>query len=50
MIANCLQSIYASTHSTEFEVIVSDNGSSDGSVEFIRKKFLEFRSSKTEQI
>jgi GT2 family glycosyltransferase len=39
VIVNCLQSIYASTHSTEFEVIVSDNGSTDGSVEFIRKRF-----------
>lgn len=39
MIANCLQSIYANTHSTEFEVIVSDNGSTDGSVEFIRKDY-----------
>ncbi len=39
VIGNCLQSIYSSTHSTEFEVIVSDNGSTDGSVEFIRKRF-----------
>jgi GT2 family glycosyltransferase len=39
VIVNCLQSIYASTHSTEFEVIVSDNGSTDGSVEFIRENF-----------
>lgn len=39
VIVNCLQSIYAGTHSTEFEVIVSDNGSTDGSVEFIRKRF-----------
>ena len=39
VIANCLQSIYSSTHSTQFEIIVSDNGSTDGSVEFIRKRF-----------
>src|SRR5271169_5279439 len=39
VIANCLRSIYASTHSTEFEVIVSDNGSADGSIEFIRESF-----------
>src|SRR5271154_7330105 len=39
VISNCLASIYAGTHSIEFEVIVSDNGSTDGSVEFIRKNF-----------
>jgi len=41
VIVNCLRSIYASTHSTEFEVIVSDNGSTDGSAEFIRARFPE---------
>jgi GT2 family glycosyltransferase len=39
VIVNCLESIYASTHSTESEVIVSDNGSTDGSVEYIRKRY-----------
>ena len=39
VIGDCLKSIYASTHSTEFEVVVSDNGSTDGSVEFIRRGF-----------
>jgi GT2 family glycosyltransferase len=39
VIADCLHSIYANTHSTEFEVIVSDNGSTDGSVEFIRRNY-----------
>ena len=39
VIGNCLQSIYAGTHSTEFEVIVSDNGSTDGSIEFIHNEF-----------
>jgi len=39
VIADCLRSIYAGTHSTEFEVLVSDNGSTDGSIEFIRKEF-----------
>jgi GT2 family glycosyltransferase len=39
VITNCLRSIYSGTHSTEFEVIVSDNGSTDGSLEFIRTAF-----------
>jgi hypothetical protein len=39
VISKCIASIYAGTHSIEFEVIVSDNGSSDGSVHFIRKEF-----------
>ncbi len=36
VIADCLESIFANAHSTEFEVIVSDNGSTDGSIEYIR--------------
>jgi GT2 family glycosyltransferase len=39
VIGDCLQSIYAGTHSTDFEVIISDNGSTDESIEFIRTKF-----------
>jgi GT2 family glycosyltransferase len=39
VIAECLRSIFANTHSTDFEVIVSDNGSTDGSVEFIRSLY-----------
>ena len=39
VIAECLRSIFANTHSTDFEVIVSDNGSTDGSVEFIRSSY-----------
>jgi N-acetylglucosaminyl-diphospho-decaprenol L-rhamnosyltransferase len=39
VISNCLRSIYAGTSSTEFEVIVSDNGSTDGSTDFIRETF-----------
>lgn len=39
VIAECLRTIFANTHSTEFEVIVSDNGSTDGSVEFIRASY-----------
>lgn len=43
VISDCLASIYAGTHSTKFEVIVSDNGSTDGSIEFIRKQFPQVR-------
>jgi GT2 family glycosyltransferase len=43
VIANCLRSIYSNTHSTEFEIIVSDNGSTDRSVEFIRKSYPKVR-------
>jgi GT2 family glycosyltransferase len=39
VIADCLRSIVERTHSTNFEIIVSDNGSTDGSIEFIRKNF-----------
>ena len=43
VIADCLRSIYAGTHSTNFEVIVCDNGSTDESVEFIRRNFPQVR-------
>jgi GT2 family glycosyltransferase len=43
LITDCLRSIYAGTHSTQFEIIVSDNGSSDGSPEFIRLNFPQVR-------
>jgi GT2 family glycosyltransferase len=39
VIGDCLRSIYATTRSTEFEVIVADNGSTDGSIEFIRANY-----------
>jgi N-acetylglucosaminyl-diphospho-decaprenol L-rhamnosyltransferase len=43
VIADCLESIYANTHSTELEVIVSDNGSTDGSIEYIRASYPSVR-------
>src|SRR5260370_24309532 len=39
----CLRSIYSGTHATDFEVIVSDNGSTDGSVEFVQQHFPKVR-------
>ena len=39
VIADCLRSIYTTTRSEAFEVIVSDNGSTDGSIEFIRQNY-----------
>jgi len=39
VITDCLSSIFARTHSVDFEVIVSDNGSTDGSVAVIRQQF-----------
>lgn len=37
---NCLLSIYEHTKNIEFEVIVSDNGSSDDSLDMIKTYFL----------
>ncbi|MDD5789396.1 MAG: glycosyltransferase family 2 protein [Spirochaetia bacterium] len=36
---NCLNSIYEQTKGINFEVIVSDNGSTDGSIEMIKSDF-----------
>ena len=36
---NCIQSVFEQTKDIDFEVIVSDNGSSDGSIEMIKKNF-----------
>lgn len=43
VIEDCLRSIFESNTKTEFEVIVSDNGSTDGSVERIRRQFPAVR-------
>lgn len=40
----CLQALYAQTTDTpEYEVVMVDNGSSDGSVEFVRENYPEVR-------
>jgi GT2 family glycosyltransferase len=43
VIDDCLKSIYSTTRAIEFEVIVSDNGSTDGSVDFIRRNYPKVR-------
>jgi GT2 family glycosyltransferase len=43
VIRDCLRSIYEGTHATDFEVVVSDNGSVDNSIEFIRRHYPEVR-------
>src|ERR1035437_10201588 len=42
-ISACLQSIYAGTQMGDFEVIVSDNGSTDGTIDFIRQNYPHVR-------
>jgi len=37
VIRDCLRSLFEGTHTTEFEVIVSDNGSVDDSIIKIKK-------------
>ncbi|MHC4543146.1 MAG: glycosyltransferase family 2 protein [Planctomycetota bacterium] len=39
MLRNCVTSVYAQTSNVQFEVIVIDNASLDGSVEMIRSEF-----------
>ena len=39
VISDCLKSVFNETSKIEFEVIISDNGSSDGSLEYIRQHF-----------
>jgi len=43
VIRDCLCSIYQGTHATDFEVIISDNGSVDDSMEFVRKHYPQAR-------
>lgn len=39
LLKNCLASVFSHTKNIEFEVIVSDNGSTDGSAEMIKSNF-----------
>lgn len=39
LIFNCINSIYKYTEDIEFEIIVSDNGSKDGSIEMLKTTF-----------
>lgn len=41
LLADCLASVYAQTHRVTFEVIVVDNGSTDGSEAFVTARFPE---------
>ncbi|HWX19236.1 MAG TPA: glycosyltransferase family 2 protein [Candidatus Binatia bacterium] len=43
VIINCLKSIFDETANLDFEVIVSDNGSTDGSRDHIRQQFPKVR-------
>lgn len=42
-IADCLRSVYAEAKAVDFEVIVADNGSTDGSLDYIRRHFPQVR-------
>ena len=39
VIQDCIRSIYAETEGVDYEIIVSDNGSNDGSLDHIRSEF-----------
>ena len=43
VLEDCLRSIFDCTHKIDFEVIVSDNGSTDGSVDLIHQHFPAVR-------
>jgi GT2 family glycosyltransferase len=39
VLPDCLKSIYEQTREIDFEVIISDNGSTDGSLDFVRSNY-----------
>ena len=39
LLRNCLESVFTQTQGIQFEVIVSDNGSEDGSQDMVRELF-----------
>jgi GT2 family glycosyltransferase len=43
VILNCISSVYAETSAIDYEIIVTDNASSDGSVAAIRERFPDVR-------
>ena len=43
VLQDCLESIYKNTRSVRFEVIISDNGSTDGSIDQVRQNFPQVR-------
>ena len=43
ILRNCLASLYANTRDVEFEVIVIDNASSDGSVNLVKSEFPQVK-------
>lgn len=43
LLKNCLESIYTQTREIAFEVIVVDNGSSDGSIDMVVREFPKVR-------
>ena len=43
LLRDCLNSVYAETKETSFEVLVVDNASSDGSAEMVKREFPQLR-------
>jgi N-acetylglucosaminyl-diphospho-decaprenol L-rhamnosyltransferase len=43
LLAECLASVYAHPPGCEFEVVVADNGSTDGSCDMVRQRFRQAR-------